>query len=239
MREIITPWATLECPDEWPQNYENEIWESVTVPEGGTAINIGGHYGFYATKMAHEAGPEGEVIVFEPNPINRSIMENNLARNKLSATIYDYAVSDFEGVGKLFTYGNESGDSGKHFLRGAFKEQVYEYEYTLGQPAPKPQRDTDVKVTTLDKIAQQLTKVDIIMMDVEGAELKVLGGGKRILAKYKPRIVIEVHFHLEAALKQLLSPLGYSMVNYYPYATYSSNTFAVFEKALEKLGDSS
>jgi FkbM family methyltransferase len=230
MRDITTPWATLEWPDEWREDYEKEIWDDVTVQEGGTAINIGGHYGFYATKMAREAGPYGKVIAFEPNPTNRRILENNLARNQLSATIYDCAVSDYEGVGKLFTYGQEAGDSGKNFLRGAFKEQAYEYGYTLGQPAPKPQWDTEVKVTTLDKIVDKLHKIDLIMMDVEGAELKVIEGGKHILINNNPRIVIEVHFHLEDALKQLLAPLGYSMTKYYTEVTYSPNAFIVFEK---------
>lgn len=239
MREITVPWAKLQFPDKWPSHmYECEIWDEVTCPEGGTAIDIGAHYGFYTTKLAREAGPEGRVLAFEPDETNRGVLEKNLEQNNLNAQVFKCALSNYQGTGTLFTYGQEGQDgkdSGKHFLRGSIDQEAFYKEYHQGKPAPSPQHDKQVAVTTLDNVVGQISRIDLIKMDVEGAELRVLEGGRATFHKHSPKIVMEVHFNQIDVLGDLLDELDYSMVKY-SKMSYSSNPFAVFEKQKKEQG---
>jgi FkbM family methyltransferase len=56
-----------------------------------------------------------------------------------------------------------------------------------------------VKMDTLDNIMRyyNLKKVDLVKIDVEGAELDVLEGSFSMLKRYKPKLLIEVHFGMQ------------------------------------------
>ncbi len=74
-----------------------------------------------------------------------------------------------------------------------------------------------VQWTTLDKIADE---ADLVKIDVEGAELGVLYGGLRLLAKCRPRLLIEDHTRvypwceqnrIRERMHDLLLTLGYTV----------------------------
>jgi len=52
-----------------------------------------------------------------------------------------------------------------------------------------------IKVTAIDKFVERnnLSKVDFIKMDIEGAELKALEGGEGTIKKFKPKLAICVY----------------------------------------------
>ena len=53
-------------------------------------------------------------------------------------------------------------------------------------------RDVQVPLTTIDKIVDELhlPRVDFIKMDIEGAEVKALAGGRNTLSRFHPRMSI-------------------------------------------------
>lgn len=62
--------------------------------------------------------------------------------------------------------------------------------------ADQPNRigtDLEYEALPLDTFIEQYDEVDIIKIDVEGAELKVLAGAKKFIEKFKPIIFLEVH----------------------------------------------
>ena len=66
-----------------------------------------------------------------------------------------------------------------------------------------------------------LEKIDLIRMDVEGYEEKIIEGGKEILKNFKPILMIEIHkmyLGKERTIKILkeLNELGYEIKYYYP-----------------------
>ena len=74
-----------------------------------------------------------------------------------------------------------------------------------------------VQVDTLDRIVDEygLEKLDLIKIDVEGAELDVLNGSRGVLERDKPILLIEVHFGYydlkPETLYNLLKKLGYDL----------------------------
>lgn len=50
-----------------------------------------------------------------------------------------------------------------------------------------------VEATTIDRVLMPSGEVDLMKIDVEGAELRVLRGAVRTLETMKPKIIVEVH----------------------------------------------
>lgn len=75
--------------------------------------------------------------------------------------------------------------------------------------------DLSVEVTTIDREFAGLPRLDLIKLDVEGAECDVIQGGMKTIARLRPRMVIEVHSHMKgrenngSILTRHLNELGY------------------------------
>ena len=77
-----------------------------------------------------------------------------------------------------------------------------------------------VKATTLDSIVRklELKRVDLVKIDVEGAELEVLKGGIETIHRFHPKIIVEVHEWLGVKgnkIIQLLKKYGYKLTHEY------------------------
>ena len=211
--------------------YEKEAWHLITCPKGGYAVDVGAHQGFYTTKLAKEAGPEGEVLAFEPEPINMSMLHYNVGYNNIrNVKARRVALSDHDGEGTLIAYqAYVSKDSAKHFLRGACPEQYMEDKPELH--VPKPQLELKVQVRKLDSVIEWPPTVDFIKIDVEGAELKVLKGAERTLSRWGPRLAIETHFQQDDAVTKHLADRGYKLVDGTGQLTISGNRILIYEGA--------
>lgn len=70
------------------------------------------------------------------------------------------------------------------------------------------------EVATLDSL--QLPRADWLKIDTEGCELAILQGGRETIARCRPRILLEHHYHLdpecEAKCDTFLAELGYAKV---------------------------
>lgn len=153
-----------------------------------TFIDIGANIGLFSS-IALSSG--ANVIAFEPHPRIRKILESNVV--KRGAKVYPFALSDENAEVKLFL----SDEVGSHSLSLETDDYV------------------TVKAMPLDSIITG--KVDVIKIDVEGAEIKVLKGMKNLLKNHKPDLIIEVEEeHLRrfgdtsASLIAFLDSLGYN-----------------------------
>jgi FkbM family methyltransferase len=73
-----------------------------------------------------------------------------------------------------------------------------------------------VRATTLDTLTASLGRVDLVKLDLEGAELRALQGARRLLSEDRPALMIELEpEHLKrqggsiGALESLLRAAGY------------------------------
>ena len=119
-------------------------------------VDIGAHHGVYAVilgKLAKEKG--GTLIAVEPNPEAFAVLRKNVERNGLGGTVLceNVAVAEEIGSVRLAVHGEESMIS-----------------------AAGGAGTTEVQAAPLSAILQRYSaeRVDLLIIDVEGAELGVL-----------------------------------------------------------------
>ncbi len=142
---------------------------------GGTLYDVGANIGVYACWGSRLIASDGTVHGFEPVPKTREMLERLVALNALTnVRIVPRAVGSAPGTLELHVVPGASG------LTSAAAP---------GQASGTVR--TTVPVTTLDAYAQQSgSRPDLVLVDVEGYELEVLRGARRILGTDRPPAVL-------------------------------------------------
>ena len=145
------------------------------VQPGMVVADVGANIGLLTLVLAWAAGPSGKVIAFEPEAIPRSNLEKMKHLNGLSwVEVRDQAVG--EKAGQLtFHVSDIIGHSSLYAL-----------------PETEGSREIQVEVVRLDDVAPA-KRMDVVKIDVEGAELDVLAGMKGVIAK-NPDLAIVAEF---------------------------------------------
>ncbi len=143
--------------------------------EGMNVVDVGANLGIYTL---HALAAKCFVYSYEPTPRIFKILEDNIGINGFEpegrATVYNLAVSDVEGEMKLAVYDNINGHN--TFFPDNAGDQTIE-----------------VKTVSLDNHLSHLDHIDVVKIDVEGAEQWVLKGMKRIISN-NPEIMIIMEF---------------------------------------------
>lgn len=138
------------------------------VKSGMVVVDIGAHVGYYTLLAAKQVGPTGKVYAFEPEQDNHAILLKNIGVNGYNNVVATpMAVSDRRGSSTLYV---TSLDNGRHSM----------YHHGL------PERGSPtVETTTLDSFlaSEGWPSVDLIKIDVEGAEVAVLDGMTGLMGK--------------------------------------------------------
>jgi FkbM family methyltransferase len=143
-----------------------------------TVVDVGANVGYYTLQAAALVGPTGRVLAAEPNPSMVRQLESNLALNGINnVTVADIALSDQDGTADF--YFPETGCEAYGSLR----------PNSLFRAASHSPVRTETLGTCLERLA--FSSVDLIKLDVEGAELSVLRGAERVLATMKPVLIFE------------------------------------------------
>lgn len=195
--------------------FEGEILKAALsqLREGDTFFDIGGHFGQYTIAAGLKVGPTGSVHVFEPGRVQDKYLRRNIELNKLqNVTVANLALSDKPGELALHT--PSFADIGKSQLAD-------------------PETVTDavrVPVTTLDQYCtdRDIDRIDVMKVDVEGAEFGVFKGAERVMREFPPRAIFyesvdslceafghspeEMHTYLEAAGYSIHSVEGMHLV---------------------------
>ncbi len=136
-------------------------------------IDVGCHKGEILQNII-KLSPKGKHFAFEPIPLFFNKLTQDFA-NQVS--IFPYALSD------------KNGQSGFQFVRNA---PAYSGLKTRKYNIKKPNiKEIEVETRTLDNVIPDDIQINFIKIDVEGGEMGVLKGGKRLLKKYKPTIIFE------------------------------------------------
>ncbi len=136
---------------------------------GMVFLDIGAHLGEFALYAATKVGTTGEVHAFEPHPEICEILRQNVALNAFQGIkVSQAAVSDIDGSVEFAI----SEDPAASFI------------WSKKAQAATRIRTIEVPSITLDTYWKgNGKKIDLIKVDVEGAELLVLKGSRSLLCK--------------------------------------------------------
>jgi len=170
----------------------NGVWEPETAAfflgwlrPGMTFVDAGAHVGHYTLLASELVGGEGRVIAFEPHPLLGQVLRRNVGRaGCANATVSELALGGASGAVDLILHPCDN--FGASSLRA---------DTQAGHRPRAP-----VEVTTLDDYLERagVPRVDVVKLDVEGAELDVIDGASRTLAA-NPDILLVVEFLRENA----------------------------------------
>lgn len=174
------------------------IWEphvtaafDAIIPPGGTVVDIGGNVGYSALLAGALTGPGGRVLTFEPCADTFRQLQKNIAANGFRhVEAHQVAVSDYCGTGVLHTAGaNEQGLA-----------SLIERPETLGTER--------VTVTNFSEIAKMvdLARVDLLKIDVEGAEERVVASLAPFLSELSPTCAVMLEVAHDTDIGQVLQP---------------------------------
>ena len=163
-----------EEPIAWDVDLVDFFFEQAEKQETLLVLDIGACTGSFSLLPVAHSGMT--VISFEPNPVARGILNKHVSINNLvdRVTIYPYALSNYCGQAELFYPPNN----------------VHIGLSKIGADANPDWLSVTVEVRTLDSLNIQ-QKVGLIKLDVEGSELGVLSGGKKLIERDLPGILFE------------------------------------------------
>jgi FkbM family methyltransferase len=146
------------------------------VEPGATVVDVGANIGYNTVHAARRAGPRGRVVAIEPTPDNLEVLRRNVADSGCTnVRIEAVAVGNAAESRDLFVRGDVSA------VNSFFPVSCYAH-VTSVLPVP---------VVPLDELVDGT--VDVVKIDVEGAELEVLEGMTRLLAAPRAALLVEWH----------------------------------------------
>jgi FkbM family methyltransferase len=167
---------------------------------GGVFWDIGANIGLYSWCCA-EARPDFDVVSFEPDTKNLECLRRTSGAWKLAAhDIVPCAVA--EEVGRTIFYTDEISRA-----TGTLEPAAGAFNATHYGTMPS---GVEVETVSLDHlIAEGWAPPLIVKIDVEGAELRVLRGGRGLLAERRPILFLEI-FGDRPQTFALLEEFGYN-----------------------------
>jgi FkbM family methyltransferase len=157
-------------------NYEDnrqmsEILQRVLAPDS-VCVDVGCYRGKFLRQMMRLA-PMGRVFAFEPAPYHHDYLRKRFPE----AQIFPVALGQTAGMATFY-----------------FDEQYPARSRLAASGSARPShktREVTVCVDTLDNVLPQDLIVDLIKIDVEGAEYDVIRGGESTIRKSRPVVLFE------------------------------------------------
>jgi FkbM family methyltransferase len=148
------------------------------VRSGDIVLDCGANIGVFV-KEALDAGAK-TIVAIEPAPENIECLRRNFKDQIASGRVIVYPKGVWDKDDFLTLHIDDHNSAADSFVMH-----------------PKDAHETDKKfpLTTIDKLVAELNlpRVDYIKMDIEGAEVKALHGGRDTIAKYRPRMGLSVY----------------------------------------------
>jgi FkbM family methyltransferase len=144
---------------------------------GGNVLDVGANIGVYTMLAAKRSGVSGKVISLEPVPQVFEQLSGGVRLNGYTnVLVYNVAAWEQNRVLKMFCSEAEN--------LGSYGVDIKEEEKSA----------ISIQAVRIDDLVVQigLQAIDLIKIDVEGAELPVLKGAIETLRRHRPILVLEI-----------------------------------------------
>jgi FkbM family methyltransferase len=150
---------------------------------GMVVLDGGANEGLFSLYSARRVGSRGTVLAVEPSTREFERLVANVALNRLdNVKAVNVALGSQDGRGLLAVA--ESRHAGASTLHAADRGQ--------SPPAWTTSKDT-VRLETIDTLMSrsELTRLDVIRLDIEGSEVDALQGAKTMIGRFQPTLLLE------------------------------------------------
>jgi FkbM family methyltransferase len=143
------------------------------LPSDGVFLDVGANIGIHTLAIGSHVSAGGAVVAFEPHPTNHRLLRHNIRQNHMHHVVAEnLGLADSPSV--LTGTATENGGNWSLASQG-------EYRF-------------EVRLVRLDDYLNEnpLPRIDLMKIDVEGAEVHVLRGARQTIERFRPWIVFEV-----------------------------------------------
>ena len=172
---------------------------------GDTFIDVGANFGFHTIRAAVRVGAQGLVYAIEPQPDVLGLLRENLLTNGIhNVSVDELALGEKAGTLELHRFPR----------LGAGSTSIAKLDEEESQPISCPSMTLDAYMES-----KGIDKVKLVKLDVEGSELPILNGARKLLSSPCPPMwIVEINFETARAcgyepedMLALLRSHGYSI----------------------------
>ena len=186
---------------------EEEVKRHLVMEENETFVDVGANVGSYSLMVANEYKDRAvKVIAIEAHPDNYKALCRNIQCNKFENVIIpiNKVVSNYKGLVDMYERSHD-GTRVDSEMYSVCNDQRID-AYNILHPSGK---SLEIECDTLDNVLLNY-RVDVIKMDVEGAEVLALESTTKTLERIR-KIVVEIHGDKSEDVKQVLRTHGFKV----------------------------
>lgn len=201
--KVLTTYVFLE-QGRW---FEKEVsFLCKAARPGDMVLDIGANIGAYSVPLALRLGDSGLVVAYEPGQESRKFLAASVTENRLRNVVVKPEALSSNG-GQAFLAHGSSGEFNS--IQNSCKDGA------TGE---------QVALTTLDEEARRnsWSHIDLVKIDAEGQEARILAGGASFFSSYSPLVMFEVLHGGERSehLRWMFIALGYRIFRLAGYGDY-------------------
>ncbi len=172
-RRLLGIRQRLKHPELWELYLEEQRFDPVLkalLETDSCAADVGAHIGSFLDALMKLA-PRGHHSAFEASPVKVKWLRSRFPE----VNVFPFAVSNAAGKATFYEDVENSGYSSL-ISSGSPRKSVKQYE---------------VETRTLDDLLSNQSRLDLIKLDIEGAELDAMKGAAGLIARFSPALIFE------------------------------------------------
>ena len=166
-------------------------YHRMKIKQRDVVVDIGAHIGTFAIMAGRKTGKKGRVIAYEPVPETFEVLRRNIQINSLKKIVYPYkrCISGKSGKKALFLFKKDN--EPLFHSSSLYREQSDAITATTSEAL-------EVECITLKDIFESngLNKIDVLKIDCEGEEYKIIFDTSKEYFERIDKIGIEYHDYL-------------------------------------------
>jgi FkbM family methyltransferase len=202
---LLTPWLLLDGL--WETTVTG--WLQRTLQPGQVFVDVGANIGYFTVLGGQLVGPRGHVVALEAHPHLADLLRRNVVMNGMQGYVATWQKAAWSEPTNLkfhlrarYSANSSAGSAGLEQLKYLHDEEEV----------------VEVEAVRLDDLLATITRIDVIKVDVEGAEVRAISGlertlqanpGVRVMFEWSPPQV-ELVGDAPSTLLDLLSSHGFA-----------------------------